>query len=373
MIYFFKCVAIRFYGTRAKQFNQVWVALVVSALSWAFGLALAFLGTFPAPVVAILPALWTVGMREEGTRREALLTYTSLAILGFSVSLQWICSSLVLHKIFVVRKKILSNKLGLDSANRFRKQARLTFQFLYPSLFCAASSALQFAKPFLHRHFRLVNPSLIALHLIWLLNHACNPVIYAYFNERMRASYIELFTCVYVRSRIRRRKRKYFDNPLGMTWTMRLCAFAGLPLARFRRPMKRRPQSRTGTSSTAGGRRANGNFVRSSLQMQSRDFEQLCEFMMRVNPPNDSSEGWHESATPSSSPSSSSSGEEEGFWPGRKVRSEGGLLSAVEAIRRLSNQSISIAQQPTREASHSIVLLNLGRTLGTRFSNKGSI
>ena len=41
----------------------------------------------------------------------------------------------------------------------------------------------------------------------------------------------------------------------------------------------------------------NGNFVRNSLQMQSRDFEQLCEFMMRVNPLYDSSEGWRESST----------------------------------------------------------------------------
>lgn len=30
--------------------------------------------------------------------------------------------------------------------------------------------------------------------------------------------------------------------------------------------------------------------------MQSRDFEQLCEFMLRVNPLYDSSEGWRESS-----------------------------------------------------------------------------
>lgn len=30
--------------------------------------------------------------------------------------------------------------------------------------------------------------------------------------------------------------------------------------------------------------------------MQSRDFEQLCEFMMRVNMTNDSCEGWTESS-----------------------------------------------------------------------------
>lgn len=38
------------------------------------------------------------------------------------------------------------------------------------------------------------------------------------------------------------------------------------------------------------------NFVRCSLQMQSREFEQLCEFIMRVNPLYDSSEGWKESS-----------------------------------------------------------------------------
>lgn len=38
------------------------------------------------------------------------------------------------------------------------------------------------------------------------------------------------------------------------------------------------------------------NFVRNSLQLQSRNFEQLCEFMMRVNPMNYGSEGWTESS-----------------------------------------------------------------------------
>ena len=44
-------------------------------------------------------------------------------------------------------------------------------------------------------------------------------------------------------------------------------------------------------------RSTNGNnFVRNSLQIQSRDFEQLASFMMRVNPLYDSSEGWAESS-----------------------------------------------------------------------------
>lgn len=46
----------------------------------------------------------------------------------------------------------------------------------------------------------------------------------------------------------------------------------------------------------ATSNKSNGNFVRNSLQIQSRDFEQLCEFMMRVNPLYDSSEGWRESS-----------------------------------------------------------------------------
>lgn len=58
----------------------------------------------------------------------------------------------------------------------------------------------------------------------------------------------------------------------------------------------------------------NGNFVRNSLQMQSRDFEQLCEFMMRVNPLYDSSEGWRES---------SDEGEQEANGCPLETRSEG--------------------------------------------------
>jgi hypothetical protein len=43
--------------------------------------------------------------------------------------------------------------------------------------------------------------------------------------------------------------------------------------------------------STRSSKWQRDGIVRSSLQAQSRDFEQLCEFMMRVNPLYDSSEG----------------------------------------------------------------------------------
>lgn len=66
--------------------------------------------------------------------------------------------------------------------------------------------------------------------------------------------------------------------------------------------------ARISVRSTRGGVQASNaagwdnNFVRNSLQMQSRDFEQLCEFMMRVNPFYDSSEGWKESSEDETSP-----------------------------------------------------------------------
>lgn len=47
---------------------------------------------------------------------------------------------------------------------------------------------------------------------------------------------------------------------------------------------------------SVGNNKSNKNFLRNSLQIQSRDFEQLCEFMMRVNPLYDTSEGWRESS-----------------------------------------------------------------------------
>lgn len=47
--------------------------------------------------------------------------------------------------------------------------------------------------------------------------------------------------------------------------------------------------------STRSSKWQRDGIIRSSLQAQSRDFEQLCEFIMRVNPLYDSSEGWRES------------------------------------------------------------------------------
>uniref|UniRef100_A0A914ZE92 G protein-coupled receptor n=1 Tax=Parascaris univalens TaxID=6257 RepID=A0A914ZE92_PARUN len=137
--------------------------------------------------------MWTISfLRITGARPAAFITIASLSNL-VSVAAQWLCSAVVLIKIREVREKISKNKLNVNSANRFRKQARLTFQFFYPSIFCTVSSLVYFAKPFLIGS--LAEWQFILLHA-----------------------------------------------------------------------------------------------------MQSRDFEQLCEFMMRVNPLYDSSEGWQESS-----------------------------------------------------------------------------
>ena len=226
-----------------------------------------------------------------------------MAIHFTSAALQWLCSTLVLLKIHKVKKKILKNKLNQNSANRFRRQARLTFQFFYASTFCTITSILYFAKPLASEH--LSDGYMIALHMvginlersvytynsngvqIWLGNHICNPFIYAYFNERMRSSYREILTFAWLRRWVARRRKQR----LG------LINFGNQ--SRYANHLSRRSQrqrSQHARISVKSSRSTNGNFVRSSLQMQSKDFEQLCEFMMRVNPLNVSSEGWRESS-----------------------------------------------------------------------------
>lgn len=88
----------------------------------------------------------------------------TMCINTVSLILQWICSTLVLLKIRQVKQKINKNKLNQNSANRFRKQARLTFQFFYPSLLCTISSILYFAKPYIREV--LADRYLVAFHIV---------------------------------------------------------------------------------------------------------------------------------------------------------------------------------------------------------------
>ncbi|GMT06308.1 hypothetical protein PENTCL1PPCAC_28482, partial [Pristionchus entomophagus] len=275
-----RCIAIRYYGTRAKALNRMPVAISGSLATWAIGMIIALTGTFPSALMGIRQDMFTWSFLEFNHKRSlwffiALLTLNLLAISG-----QWICSILVLLKIRYVKKKISRNKLNQNSANRFRKQAKLTFQFFYPSLLCTLSSVVLFSKPFLFDHGLLNRTILIILHVIWLVNHTCNPFIYAYFNDRMRLTYGQLMTCSQLRYEISKRR-------VSHTFTQ------GRHTSRRSNGQK---ANRMSTRSTRGGTTRDGNFVRNSLQMQSRDFEQLCEFMMRVNPFYDSSEGWRESS-----------------------------------------------------------------------------
>ena len=156
-----------------------------------------------------------------------------MLINAVSIVLQWVCSSLVLLKIHQVKQKISKNKLNQNSANRFRKQARLTFQFFYPSLLCTVSSILYFAKPYFRE--MLSDSHFIALHLvcpfvsrfkvliifqIWLCNHSCNPFIYAYFNERMRLTYKEMLTCAHLRYIIRQHRKQATFTHGGSRFTL---------------------------------------------------------------------------------------------------------------------------------------------------------
>ncbi|KAI6240824.1 G-PROTEIN-RECEP-F1-2 domain-containing protein [Aphelenchoides fujianensis] len=272
-----RCVAICFYGTRAKLFNRVSVALFASASTWVIGLTAACIGTFPEPPIGNGLDMWSISYIKQSGRRPVIFVVLTLFINVLSVLLQWVCSTLVLLKIRQVKQKINKNKLNQNSANRFRKQARLTFQFFYPSLLCTISSILYFVKPYI-REFISDN---VVLHMIWLLSHISNPFIYAYFNERMRATYREMLTCAELRYQLRKRRKQRGFQRQNSRATMSRKSHGGRSNRMSTRSMKSQ---------------RNGNFVRSSLQMQSRDFENLVDFMMRVNPLYDSSEGWRESS-----------------------------------------------------------------------------
>ncbi|VDK43035.1 unnamed protein product [Anisakis simplex] len=228
-----RCVAICFYGTKAKSLNRVSVAIFGSIITWLIGIITACIGTIPDPLMGIRRDMWT---------------------------------------------------------------ARLTFQFFYPSLICTVSSVVYFTKPFLIH--LLTEWQFVLLHIVWLCNHMCNPFIYAYFNERMRMSYRNWLTCATLRYIIsKKRKQMGFvgGRRLNASATNGLIHLLWLQQFLFRRSVG--ANARANRMSTRSGRiTSDGNFVRNSLQMQSRDFEQLCEFMVRVNPSYDSSEGWRESS-----------------------------------------------------------------------------
>ncbi|KAK6109932.1 Serpentine type 7TM GPCR chemoreceptor Srx family protein [Brugia pahangi] len=275
-----RCVAICFYRTRAKTINRVSFALVGSTITWLIGIIAAYIGTMPVPLMGMRTDMWTVSFLNTAGRRPAVFMVLALSFNFVSILAQWSCSLMVLIKIYKVRHKINCNKLNLGSAKRFKKQARLTFQFFYPSLICTISSIIFFAKPFMTDI--LTSWQFVFLHLIWLCNHMCNPFIYAYFNERMRLTYGQWLTCAPLRKCISKLEKQYSRKH-------------GKPLR-----VSKRLNAATSMARNAywrGRSNRSDNFVRSSLQMQSRDFEQFCEVMMSVNTANESSEGWTESST----------------------------------------------------------------------------
>ncbi|CAI2355937.1 unnamed protein product [Caenorhabditis sp. 36 PRJEB53466] len=274
-----RCIAICYYGTKARALNRVSVAVACSASTWVIGIAAALVGTLSQPMIGIQRSMWSISFLEPRPHTTLFFTILCAAnLLGLGA--QWVCSTLVLLKIRQVKKKISKNKLNQNSANRFRKQARLTFQFFYPSILCTISTFLFFIKPYAYESFS--GWQLVILHLLWLCNHTCNPFIYAYFNDRMRLTYKEIISCAAIRYQIRKRRSSHPFRMHGRHNVSKRSNAAGMKSTRI--------------SARSGRTTRDGNFVRNSLQMQSRDFEQLCEFIMRVNPLYDSSEGWRESS-----------------------------------------------------------------------------
>ncbi|KAL3981727.1 Serpentine type 7TM GPCR chemoreceptor Srx family protein [Acanthocheilonema viteae] len=275
-----RCVAICFYRTRAKSINRVSFALLGSTITWLIGIVAAYIGTVPVPLMGMRVDMWTVSFLSTAGKRPTMFMVLASSFNFASILTQWSCSLMVLIKIYKVRRKINCNKLNIGSAKRFKKQARLTFQFFYPSLICTISSIIFFAKPFMADI--LTSWQFVFLHLVWLTNHMCNPFIYAYFNERMRLTYSQWLTCTPLRKCIRKFERQY-SRKHGES--LRVSKRSNVAASITRNSHWRSRSNR------------NDNFVRSSLQMQSRDFEQFCEVMMSVNTANESSEGWTESSS----------------------------------------------------------------------------
>ncbi|OZC05008.1 hypothetical protein X798_08001 [Onchocerca flexuosa] len=276
-----RCIAICFYRTRAKTINRVSFALLGSTVAWIIGIFIAYFGTIPVPLMGMRTDMWTVSFLITAGRRPAVFIVLMSFFNSASILAQWLCSLMVLIKIHKVRQKINCNKLHIGSAKRFKKQARLTFQFFYPSLICTISSIIFFAKPFMKDI--LTKWQYVFLHLIWLCNHMCNPFIYAYFNERMRLTYEQWLTCAPFRKCIRKLKKQH-SRKHG-------------ELVRGSKRLNAAAASMTKNSHWRNRTNQSDNFVRLSLQMQSRDFEQFCEVMMSVNTANESSEGWTESSS----------------------------------------------------------------------------
>ncbi|CAG9537140.1 unnamed protein product [Cercopithifilaria johnstoni] len=279
-----RCVAICFYRTRIKVINRVSSALLGSIIAWIIGIIAAYIGTMPVPLIGIRIDMWTVSFLSTARRKPTAFMIFATSFNIVSILAQWLCSLMVLIKIHKVRHKINCNKLNTGSAKRFKKQARLTFQFFFPSVICTISSIIFFIKPFMADI--LTNWQFIFLHLVWLCNHMCNPFIYAYFNERMRLTYGQWLTCRPLRKCIHKFEKQYSQKhrePLRIS-NMVCC-----------RRLNAAPSIARNSYWRGRINQSDSTFIQSSLLMLSRNFEQFCEMMMSVNNANESSEGWTES------------------------------------------------------------------------------
>ncbi|KAI6176842.1 G-PROTEIN-RECEP-F1-2 domain-containing protein [Aphelenchoides bicaudatus] len=270
-----RCVAICLYSTKAKVFNRVFSALVASISTWIIGITVACIGTFPGP-----KWLGYVVNKFYANKRRASSKLCDCDLMhqcGFDSTPVDLLNTCIAENS-TSKAENQQEQAEPKQCKSFPKASETTFQFFYPSLLCTISSILYFTKPYIRE--MLTDRYLIAFHILFLLHRIANPFIYSFFNDRMRITYFDIMTCSTCRYQIRkRRKQRGFQRQNSR--------------ATMSRKSHGQRSNRMSTKSTKWNR---DGIVRSSLQAQSRDFEQLCEFMMRVNPLYDSSEGWRESS-----------------------------------------------------------------------------
>ncbi|PIC20107.1 hypothetical protein B9Z55_025415 [Caenorhabditis nigoni] len=59
-----RCIAICYYGTKARALNQVSVAIACSASTWVIGVGAALVGTLSQPMIGIQRTMWSISFLE---------------------------------------------------------------------------------------------------------------------------------------------------------------------------------------------------------------------------------------------------------------------------------------------------------------------
>ncbi|CAJ0565548.1 unnamed protein product, partial [Mesorhabditis spiculigera] len=178
-----RCVSTCFYKTKLRKFNRLRCTQYMIVGVWAISIIGGVAASFPEPIIVVQIHIWTMRFINFNARSQAFILF-NIIVNAASICLQWVCSIFVLSTVRTISKRISNHAISSAKIRRSQKQVRLSFQFFYPSVVCTLSSIMFFSMP-LYAHLMTRWHFLIS-HLVWLANHLCNPLIYAYFNGRMR-------------------------------------------------------------------------------------------------------------------------------------------------------------------------------------------